>query len=65
MQLISRKAFRFADTTLVTDADGNVECKERAAIIVQPTYRPTEVPDWAKDDPTFKAAVACGDVEIL
>ena len=65
MQIISRRAFRFADTVITTDTDGNKEYKERSSIIVQPGYRPVEIPDWAKDDATFKAALACGDVEVI
>ena len=65
MQIISRKTFRFADTVITTDADGNVEAKERAHVIVSPGYKPVTVEDWAANDATFKAAVACGDVEIL
>ena len=65
MQIISRRAFRFADTVISTDAAGNVEAKERAHVIVQPGYRPVEVPDWAKDDATFKAGVAAELIEVL
>jgi len=65
MQIISRRAFRFADTVISTDAAGNVEAKERAHVIVSPGYKPVTVEDWAANDATFKAALACGDVEVI
>ena len=65
MQIISRRAFRFADVEVTTDADGNVEAKERAHVIVQPGYRPVEVPEYVKDDATFKAALAAELIEVL
>lgn len=65
MQIISRRAFRFADAVITTDADGNLEAKERAHVIVQPGYRPVEVPEYVKDDPTFKAALAAELIEVI
>jgi len=65
MQIICKQAFRFADTVITTDADGNREAKERAHIIVSPGYRPVEVPAYVKDDPTFKAGVAAELIEVL
>ena len=65
MQIICKQAFRFADTVITTDADGNVEAKERAHIIVQPSFRPTDVPEYVKDDATFKAALAAELIEVI
>ena len=65
MQIICKQAFRFADAVISTDADGNVEAKERAHIIVQPGYRPVEVPAYVKDDATFKAGVAAELIEVI
>ena len=65
ISIISRRAFRFADTVITTDADGNKEYKERSSIIVQPSYRPTDVPDWAASDATFKAALAAELIEVI
>jgi len=65
VQIICKQAFRFADTVISTDAVGNVEAKERSSIIVQPGYRPVEVPEYVKDDPTFKAALAAELIEVL
>ena len=65
MQIICKQALLFKDAIMEPATNGELVEKVRSSIIVQPSYRPTTVPDWVKDDATFKNALAVGSIEVI
>jgi len=65
MQIIVKRAFHFLDATIEPDANGELIQKVRNSLICQPSFRPQTVPDWVKDDRTFKAGVEAELIEVL